>query len=168
MKLRWNSLGGKLGLVFCVAGLGLIWAGWNGAATYNDIRKQFPYLISGGIAGLALVVIGVGLMVIQSQRADRVQLEANLVELRAILERVTAAPTTNGQITNGPGDTAVVVAGPNAYHRPDCKLVAGRDLPRITLEQAASAGLASCRVCGAGDIDVDLANPDPASGTRGR
>src|SRR5256714_14927704 len=96
MKLRWNSLGGKLGLASCVAGLALIWAGWNGAASYNDIRKQFPYLLSGGIAGLALVVIGVGLMIIQSQRADRVQLEANLVELRAILERMTGAPTTNG------------------------------------------------------------------------
>ena len=163
MKLRWNSLGGKLGLVFCVAGLGLIWAGWNGAATYNDIRKQFPYLISGGIAGLALVVIGVGLMVIQSQRADRVQLEANLVELRAILERVTAAPTTNGS-----ADSALVVAGPNAYHRPDCKLVAGRDLPAITREQAAAGGLESCRVCGVGNVDVDLANPGPATGTRGR
>ena len=106
-----------------VRGLGLIWAGWNGAATYNDIRKQFPYLISGGIAGLALVVIGVGLMVIQSQRADRVQLEANLVELRAILERMTGGPAPNGA---EPESTTLVVAGPNAYHRPSCKLVASR------------------------------------------
>jgi hypothetical protein len=44
MKLRWNTLGGKLGLFFCVAGFALMWAGWNGAASYNDIRKQFPYL----------------------------------------------------------------------------------------------------------------------------
>ena len=163
MKLRWNTLGGKLGLVFCLAGLALIWAGWNGAATYNDIRKQFPYLISGGIAGLALVVIGVGLMVIQSQRADRVQLEANLVELRAILERMTGTPATNGA-----AGTGLVVAGPNAYHRPDCKLVGDRDLRPITPEQAVAAGLAACRVCGAGEADVDLANPDPATGTRGR
>ena len=172
MKLRWNSLGGKLGLAFCVAGLGLIWAGWNGAATYNDIRKQFPYLISGGIAGLALVVIGVGLIVVQSQRADRVQLEANLVELRAILERMTGGP-----ITDGSSDAGLVVAGPNAYHRPDCKLVAGRDLHRLTPDQAVAAGLEPCRVCGAGDVDLggspaspeaDLANPGPATGTRGR
>jgi hypothetical protein len=161
MKLRWNTLGGKLGLLFCVAGLALIWAGWNGAATYNDIRKQFPYLISGGIAGLALVVIGAGLMVIQSQRADRVQLEANLTELRLILERMTGVPVTNGST-----DAALVVAGPNAYHRPGCKLVAGRDLRTMTAEQATAAGLEPCRVCWA--ADVDLANPGPASGTRGR
>jgi hypothetical protein len=153
MKLRWNSLGGKMGLGFCVAGLGLIWAGWNGAATYNDIRKQFPYLISGGIGGLALVVIGVGLMIVQSQRADRVQLEANLVELRTILERMTGVPATNG----AEAGAALVVAGPNAYHRPNCKLVAGRDLRTMTAEQAASAGLSPCRTCSPAAVEVDLA-----------
>jgi hypothetical protein len=164
MKLRWNTFGGKLGLLFCAAGLALIWAGWNGAATYNDIRKQFPYLISGGIAGLALVVIGVGLMIIQSQRADRVQLEANLVELRAVLERMTGPARSNG----AEAETALVVAGPGAYHRPGCKLVAGRDLRKMTAEQAAEAGLEPCRICGVAEVDVNLANPGPASGTRGR
>lgn len=154
MKLRWNTLGGKLGLSFCIAGLAAIWAGWNGAASYNDIRKQFPYLISGGIAGLALVVIGVGLMVIQSQRADRVQLEANLTELRLILERVTAVPAANGSSEAG---EALVVAGPNAYHRPSCRLVAGRELRTMTPEQAAVAGLEPCRTCSPAETEVDLA-----------
>src|SRR5687767_12668576 len=144
MKLRWSTLGGKLGLSFCVAGLAAIWAGWNGAASYNDIRKQFPYLISGGVTGLALVVIGVGLMIIQSQRADRVQLEANLTELRLILERLTGPPATNGSEGgtapggDTPGPPGFVVAGPGAYHRPTCKLVAGRDLRKMTTEQAAA------------------------------
>ena len=141
MKLRWNTFGGKLGLAFCVAGLALIWAGWNGAGSYNDIRKQFPYLISGGIAGLALVVIGVGLMVIQSQRADRVQIEANLVELRAILERLSAPEAATA------ADATLVVAGPSAYHRPDCRLVEGKDLKSMTPEQAEAAGLEACRAC---------------------
>ena len=154
MKLRWNTLGGKLGVAFCVAGLAVIWAGWNGAASYNDIRKQFPYLISGGVTGLALVVIGVGLLIIQSQRADRVQLEANLTELRLILERLTGAPATNGSDAEG----SFVVAGPGAYHRPTCKLVAGRDLRKMTPEQAATAGLDPCRTCRPADAEVDLAN----------
>ena len=142
----------------------LIWAGWNGAASYHDIRKQFPYLISGGVAGLALVVIGVGLMIIQSQRTDRVQVEANLVELRAILERMTGVPHTNGaEATSPSGDTpeppgTLVVAGPNAYHKPGCKLVAGRDLRKMTPEQAAAAGLAPCRTCGPAEVEVDLVN----------
>ena len=166
MKLRWNTLGGKLGLAFCVAGLAVIWAGWNGAASYNDIRKQFPYLISGGLGGLALVVIGVGLMIIQSQRADRVQLESNLVELRNILERMGSAPTTNGAEAS---DGGLVVAGPNAYHRPTCKLVAGRDLRKMPAEQAVAAGLEACRTCSPAEAaEVDLATPSPASGKPGR
>ena len=160
MKLRWNTLGGKLGLAFCLAGLAAIWAGWNGAASYNDIRKQFPYLISGGVSGLALVLIGVGLMIIQSQRADRVQLETNLTELRAILERLTETPA----ISDAKLDDSFVVAGPGAYHRPTCKLVAGRDLRKLTPEQAATAGLDPCRTCrpadaAPADVAVDLATP---------
>jgi hypothetical protein len=164
MKLRWNTLGGKLGLLFCVAGLAVIWAGWNGAASYNDIRKQFPYLISGGLAGLALVVIGVGLMVIQSQRADRVQLEANLNELRQILDRLTGLRASNGAEAS---DASLVVAGPGAYHRPTCKLVAGRDLRKVTVQQAEAANLEPCRTCAPGPgAEVDLAstpsgNPQP-------
>ncbi|HEV8628004.1 MAG TPA: hypothetical protein VG034_26520 [Acidimicrobiia bacterium] len=167
MKLRWNTLGGKLGLFFCVAGLAVMWAGWNGAASYNDIRKQFPYLISGGLVGLALVVIGVGLMIIQSQRADRVQLEANLNELRLILERLTGLPVSNGAEAS---DTSLVVAGPGAYHRPTCKLVAGRDLRKMTVQQAESAGLEPCRTCAPdGGAEVDLAatssgKPQPEQG----
>jgi hypothetical protein len=155
MKLRWNTLGGKLGLFFCIAGFALMWAGWNGAASYNDIRKQFPYLISGGLIGLALVVIGVGLMIIQSQRADRVQLEANLTELRSILERMTGLPVSNGAAES---ETNLVVAGPGAYHRTTCKLVAGRDLRKMPLQQAEAAGLEPCRTCAPeAGAEVDLA-----------
>jgi hypothetical protein len=52
-----------------------------------------------------------------------------------------------------------VVAGPNAYHRPTCKLVAGRDLRHLTPEQAAGAGLAPCRTCSPAEVavEVDLA-----------
>lgn len=162
MKLRWNKLGGQLGLLFCLAGLIVIWGGYNGAASFNDIRKQFPYLISGGIAGLALVVIGVGLWVIQAQRADRVQLEANLTELRRILEAMVGAPRGNGSEPAG----GLVVVGPSAYHRPTCRLVEGREgLKTMTPEMAEAAGLSPCRTCSpqAGEAEVALADqPEPA------
>jgi hypothetical protein len=145
LKPRWNKLGGQLGLLICLGGLVFVWAGWNGAASYNDIRQQFPYLISGGIAGLALVIIGVGVLVIQSQRADRVQLEANLNELRRVLDRMTGPGAGNGwEASSGP----VVVGGPTTYHLPNCRLVAGRDgLKTMTLPMIQASGLAPCRTC---------------------
>lgn len=160
MKFRLNKMGGQLGLLFCLAGLVLIWTGWNGAASYNDIRQQFPYLLSGGIAGLALVVIGVGLMVLQSARADRVQLEANLAELRKILDRMTGNPSGNGADPSG----TMVVAGPSAYHRPGCHLAEGRDgLKSMTEEAARAAGLAPCRTCHNLGREVSLTDEPQAS-----
>jgi hypothetical protein len=84
-----------------------------------------------------------------------VQLEANLVELRVILDRMTAVPHTNGAEA---ADASLVVAGPNAYHKPSCKLVDGRDLRKMTPEQAVAAGLAPCRTCSPAGVEVDLAN----------
>lgn len=164
MKFRLNKLGGQLGMLFCLAGLILIWTGWNGAASYNDIRQQFPYLLSGGIAGLALVTIGVGLFVLQSARADRVQLEANLTEMRKILDRMTGNPSGNG--AEPPG--TMVVAGPSAYHRPGCRLVAGREgLKSMPEEAARAAGLAPCRTCHNISREVSLADePESSRGKR--
>jgi hypothetical protein len=160
MKFRLNKTGGQLGVLFCLAGLVLIWVGWNGAASYNDIRQQFPYLISGGIAGLALVIIGVGVFVLQSARADRVQLEANLIELRNILDRMTGSATGNGSEPSG----TMVVAGPNAYHRPGCRLVEGRDgLKTLTEEAARASGLSPCRTCHSAAREVSLADEPEAT-----
>jgi len=83
VKQIWSDLGSKLGTGLCGAGILLIFFGWNGAASVDRIEAQFPYLISGGIAGLALVVLGVGLIIVQNQRADRALLQQSLRELEA-------------------------------------------------------------------------------------
>ena len=51
MKQRLGSLGGQLGIGLALLGFLLIFLGWNGAGSYDDVPAQFPYLISGGIAG---------------------------------------------------------------------------------------------------------------------
>lgn len=83
MKQFWNDLGSKLGTGLCGAGVLLVFLGWNGAASVDRVEAQFPYLISGGIAGLCLVVIGMGLIVVQNQRSDRALLQQSLRELEA-------------------------------------------------------------------------------------
>jgi hypothetical protein len=85
MKQMWNDLGSKLGTGLCGAGVLLVFLGWNGAASVDRVESQFPYLISGGIAGLCLVVIGVGLVVVQNQRSDRAMLQQSLRELEAAI-----------------------------------------------------------------------------------
>jgi hypothetical protein len=78
---------------------------------------------------------------------------------------MTGLPASNGAAES---DTNLVVAGPSAYHRPTCKLVAGRDLRKMTIEQAEAANLESCRTCAPGDAEVDLASTSSRTTHPGR
>lgn len=93
MKQIWNDLGSKLGTGLCGAGVLLVFLGWNGAASVDRVEAQFPYLISGGIAGLSLVIIGVGLVIVQNQRSDRALLQQTLRELEAAVRGEDPADT---------------------------------------------------------------------------
>jgi hypothetical protein len=145
-----GQLGGKLGVAVCIIGFVVIFLGWNGAASFNDLRQQFPYVISGGIAGLAMVALGAALLVIEAARAERAELQSSIEDLRRAIEGLGTV-TSNGQAAT---TTAVatgsdlVVAGSASYHRPDCRLVSGREQPKlVTPEAAEEQGLAACRIC---------------------
>jgi hypothetical protein len=81
MSKLWSKLGGVLGIGYCIAGFFLIFLGWNGAASHDREPAQIPYLISGGLGGLALVVLGSALIVAHSLRADRVELQGAIEDL---------------------------------------------------------------------------------------
>ncbi len=93
----WSRLGGQLGVGLCLAGFLLVFLGWNGAASVDRVTSQFPYLLSGGVAGLCFVVLGVGMLVVQNQRADRAALQATLRDLQEALERAGLAEGTGEQ-----------------------------------------------------------------------
>jgi hypothetical protein len=141
--------GGGLGLVVVAVGLIVIGIGWNGAAGaggqingVSDTRAQMPWLISGGLLGLALVVFGAALVIVHSARVDRSRLEAKLDEL---VDAVGRAGSDGAAPTNAAG---LYVAGGTSYHRPDCRLVEGRtDVRYLTLAEAGAAELRPCRVC---------------------
>jgi outer membrane biosynthesis protein TonB len=110
----WSRMGGKLGVGFCLFGLLLVFLGWNGAASTDRVQTQMPYVISGGFAGLALVVIGVGLLIVQSNRADRAALQSSLRDLQGAIEAAATA---------GAGSAPAVAAARSALadgelHRP--------------------------------------------------
>ena len=169
-RLGAAGFGGGLGLCIVALGLLAIGLGWNGMAGGGgevngvpNLNAQLPWLISGGILGLALVVFGTAMIVVQNARTDRARLEAKLDELvEAMGRNATAAPTPypSGPITaaaptlaSAPAattnvTTGVFVAGPSAYHRPDCRLVQGRDdVEYLSAADAAARDLKPCRVC---------------------
>jgi hypothetical protein len=148
----WASLAGKLGLAFCLGGFVAIFLGWNGAASYDRVPAQFPWLISGGVTGLALTMFGASLIVVENNRRDRAALKASLDEIRVLLEHSPVAPSTNGfaaptvAMPARPADA--VVAGASSYHSPTCRLVADRpDLDVISRDEAQERDLTPCRIC---------------------
>lgn len=146
-----EQLGGKLGVAICIIGFVVIFLGWNGAASFNDLRQQFPYLISGGIAGLAMVALGASLLVIESARAERAELQSSIEDLRRAVEGLGGAVSGNGHTvasTTLGAASDLVVTGSTSYHRPECRLVAGREQPTLLPRAAAhEQGLTACRIC---------------------
>ena len=132
-----------IGIGFIVIGLA-----WNGAAGVDFVQGQVPYLLSGGAFGLALVIAGAALVVVQNSRRDRSMLEGQLRELNTAVARLANAVGSIAAAGNGRGAaTDEVVMGRTSFHRPECHLVAGKDLPVGTVESALEDGLSPCRIC---------------------
>lgn len=147
---RWEQFGSRLGVGFCLAGFVLIFVGWNGAASVNSVPAQFPYLISGGMAGLGLIVLGAALILVDARREDQARLEALLSEVKAALDR--AGPPEPEELADT-GTGPKVVVGHTSFHRPECRLLVGRgELPELSRETAMARGLIACRICDPGPV----------------
>lgn len=143
-------------------GLGLIGLGfvfillaWNGAAKVSFVDGQIPYLISGGFAGLSMVVLGGGLLLFVAITRQSAHLEAKFDELIEVM-RASAAPGAAASPTPvaravtkaKPATNGLVVVGRSSFHCPDCRLVEGKeDADLATPDEAAERGLSPCRVC---------------------
>lgn len=140
-------MGRILGLVFATLGFIAIALGWWGSAGKNVPQWQFPYLISGGVMGLALVIFGSTLLFLSTIRGERQILTDKFDEMATLLGRNLARLGTFS--TNGSGESGgQVIAGADTYHRPDCKVLEGKaGLTTISTEQADAEGLTPCRVC---------------------
>ena len=84
----------SVGVLLVVLGFIAMFLAWNGAAAKDFVQGQIPYLISGGLVGLALVGSGLTVINVQARRADQTEL---LNRLESILENrdaeIREAPT---------------------------------------------------------------------------
>jgi hypothetical protein len=140
-----------------LAGLGIIaiLIGWYGAANTGFEFEQTPYLISGGILGLALCFLGgfvyFAYWVTRLVRESRSQAD----RLADILDQIAATLDSAGPIARrstsrrpaiaGAGTEFVATKGGTFFHRPDCPVVAGRKNVRTVTSRTSS--LDPCRIC---------------------
>jgi hypothetical protein len=158
MKNSWAKVAGLLGIAYCIVGFFLVFLGWNGTASKDDTPAQIPYVVSGGIAGLGLIIVGSALIVAHSLRTDRVELRGAIDDLRAAVERSGGTSGASVAATAGAsgsaGESDIVLAGSESYHRPGCSLIEGQsDVVSMTSAEAVAAGRSPCRIC----------NPDAAA-----
>ena len=75
----WAKSSLYLSVALIVVGFLLIYLAWNGAAEKDFIQGQFPYLLSGGLGGLGLILCGLTLVATQSFRRDVLSLQDHVL-----------------------------------------------------------------------------------------
>lgn len=153
LKSFWQLVVGGL----CIfGGSAALYLGWYGAAHTRDVTDQVPYMISGGLLGVGLLILGgsfyFSYYVSQLHAATRRQQRA-LEQAVARLSAIAAVPTAalGGAAGPGPespnGDRYLVAPGGSSFHAPGCFVVAGKAAAAVSRAEAAKRGLKPCKVC---------------------
>ena len=133
-----------LGWGLTVAGTVALFLGWWGASGTAVTAKQIPYVVSGGLTGVCLLVLAAACFASDDVRRSL----ARVTDLERQVDTLYRLLTTPDDGT--PEDDAELVAlgGGSSYHRSSCRLVAGKDRVEVVTPAAAAArGLTPCRVC---------------------
>ena len=139
-----------IGALLMPLGIFAIFLGWYGVAHTKYQYDQLPYVVSGGLLGLALVFLGgfvyfgAWLAKIGSeQRESNRQLADAMLALADVVGRQAASAAGSTGVADG---AELVLAGAGStVHRRDCALIAHRDdLHSLT---GSETGLGTCRVC---------------------
>ena len=145
-----------LGWILIGVGALLMLLGYFGVSREALPAKQIPYLVSGGIGGMFLAVLGAYFLGTQELRKDSGRLdhlEQMVTELhQSLLRRPDApdltafAPQRNGA-SSAPARKVVTVEGADLFHRAGCSMVEGKDAADLTPAAARKQGLRPCPLC---------------------
>lgn len=140
-----------VGWVLVLVGLVAMAVGWAGVSREVFPARQVPYLVSGGIFGLAMVFLGGVLIGVQDLRrhVDRIgRLERLVEDLHAVLLSRPDAPGARAAAVDGAAETVVALPAGSSFHRPDCSLVAGKEDARtLSVSEAEADRLSPCKLC---------------------
>jgi hypothetical protein len=85
------GLGVWVGLLLTAGGFGLIAFTWGKTAALLDVATQIPYLVSGGLVGLGLILVGLLVINLSVKRREALGRQRQLEELREALVRLRAS-----------------------------------------------------------------------------
>lgn len=87
LAARWNPTTGVwIGLGLAAAGFVTIFYSWSKVAGLVIVAQQVPFLVSGGLSGVALVIVGVTALGVAVRREDRRDRTDQLVQITRLLD----------------------------------------------------------------------------------
>jgi hypothetical protein len=156
----WTSVRPVLGYLLVALGLVLLLTSYLGVSREVLVAKQIPYLVSGGLFGLAFVTLGSRLLLIEDLRRDSGRLdklERAVAELHAaLLSRPDAQRSTDGAYVESTAsanghdspERLLALTGGDSFHRQDCPIIQGKDTAKpLTATAAQRKGLHACPMC---------------------
>ena len=147
------------GAVLVPLGILVVLLGWYGAAHTGFLFEQIPYLISGGMLGLALVTVGAfayfaywmtRLYQQQQAQTDRTvevleRLEQRMEDLRFLDSGAAAGTGANGRASSTGDAEFVATRSGTMFHRPDCAVVSNR--PKLRTVTGNERNMEPCKLC---------------------
>jgi hypothetical protein len=153
---RWVAATARpyVGWLLALLGALALFLGWWGVSGEALTAKQLPYLVSGGLTGVALVVLAavfLGTDDVRRQLSRVDELERKVDELHALFVAELDAPTADDAPTVSSDGAVVALPSGTSYHRPGCALVSGKtEAASVTSAAIARRSLKPCRVCDPG------------------
>jgi hypothetical protein len=130
-----------------IVGIVFVILGWYGAAHTNILTEQIPYLISGGLLGMALIIVAGFMATSASAERDNRELRNDLARAMSGMGSTAPspgpsriAPATDGQV--------FIVPGGHSFHEPGCPIVEGKDASALPRPKAVDQGYVTCKLCG--------------------
>ncbi|MEX2554817.1 MAG: hypothetical protein WEB06_04205 [Actinomycetota bacterium] len=136
-----------LALGLLALGVVLVLLGWYGAANTNILTEQIPYLISGGLLGMALIIVAGIVGSSASLSRENREMHADLTN---VIGSASAGPLRSVPSPRRAANDAGVhlVPGGHSYHQPGCPIVEGKQGTELPLDEAIGAGYTTCKLCG--------------------
>jgi hypothetical protein len=143
------------GAVLVPFGILVMILGWYGASNTGYLFEQLPYVISGGLIGLGLVVVGsfayFAYWLTRIFHQQREQADRTVAVLERLEARLADLPSGNGagsssrpSARNG-GAQFVATPSGTMFHRADCAVVSNR--PKLRKVKGDEPGMQPCRLC---------------------
>lgn len=81
------------GVALALAGFVLIAVTWGAIAPLKDVAKQLPYIVSGGLTGLGLILVGMTVVSVAARRREAALRERQTEVLSKALDQLSSAIT---------------------------------------------------------------------------